>query len=109
MGRIAVNSDPAKHGDALRLRFTVNGTPISGVFQAPGGKNSTFSIPSGTVAFTVDECSWEEQGFPLAPGEEIALVCKQTKEGDCCEVAIPVEDAAVAKRDASSNKDDNLK
>jgi hypothetical protein len=97
MGRVAVNSDPNKHGDALRFRFRVNGTAISGVFQAPGGKNSTFAIPSGTVAFTVDECGWEEQGFPLAAGEEITLSCKQTGDGDCCEVSIPVEDE-VAKQ-----------
>ena len=98
IGRVVVNSDPVKHGDALRLRFTVNGTKVSGVFQAPGGKSSTFSIPAGTVMFTVDECDGEEQGFPLAAGEEIAMSCKLTREGDCCEIAIPVEDEKPVKK-----------
>jgi hypothetical protein len=97
IGRVAINSDPKSHGESLRFRFLVNGTPISGVFQAPGGKTSTFSLPSGTVTFTIDECSWEEQGFPLASGEEIPLVCKRTNDGDCCEVAIPVDEATAAK------------
>jgi hypothetical protein len=99
IGRVAINSDPKSHGESLRFRFLVNGTPISGVFQAPGGKTSSFSLPSGTVTFTIDECSWEEQGFPLASGEEIPLVCKRTNDGDCCEVAIPADEATAAKEE----------
>ena len=106
IGRVAVSSDPLKHGEALRFRFRVNGTAISGVFQAPGGKNSTFAIPSGTVAFTIDECGWEEQGFPLGAGEEIALSCKLMGDGDCCEVAIPVEEET-AKQERHGKRSDS--
>lgn len=91
--RIIVTSDPAKHGDAIHFRFAVNAVPISGVFVAPGGQSTTFTIPVGTVHFTVDECEWEPQGFELLPDEEMPVACKLIKEGDCCEVAIPVEEA----------------
>lgn len=104
MGRVAVRSDPEKHGEALRFRFVVNGNPISGVFQAPGGRSSTFAIPSGTVAFTVDECEWEEQGFPLAAGEEMALECKLSSEGDCCGVALPEVEEPEPKKQAHQGK-----
>jgi hypothetical protein len=96
--RIIVASDPTKHGDSLHFRFLVNGVPISGVFVAPGGQTSTFTIPVGTVHFTIDECEWETQGFELAPDEEMPIACKLTKEGDCCEVAIPVEEASPKKK-----------
>jgi hypothetical protein len=94
--RIIVTSDPAKHGDFIHFRFAVNAVPISGVFVAPGGQSTTFTIPVGTVHFTVDECGWETQGFELLPDEEIPIACKLTKEGDCCEVAIPVEETPKA-------------
>lgn len=94
---VVVSSDPAKHGASLNFRFLVNSVPISGVFVAPGGQTTTFTIPVGTVHFTVDECEWEAQGFELAPGEDMPISCKLTKEGDCCEVAIPVEDDKPAK------------
>jgi hypothetical protein len=90
--RIIVTSDPAKHGDFLHFRFAVNAVPISGVFVAPGGQTTTFTVPVGTVHFTVDECEWETQGFELAPDEELPIACKLTKEGDCCEVAIPTDE-----------------
>lgn len=95
--RITVSSDPAKHGDSLHFRFLVNNVPISGVFVAPGGQSTTFTIPIGTVHFTVDECEWEAQGFELGPDEEMPISCKLAKDGDCCEVAIPVEDKSSAK------------
>lgn len=95
--QIVVTSDPAKHGDFLHFRFLVNATPISGVFVAPGGRTTTFTIPVGTVHFTVDECEWEAQGFELAADEDIPISCKLTKEGDCCEVAIPVENEKPSK------------
>jgi hypothetical protein len=95
--RIIVTSDPKKHGDSLHFRFLVNNVAISGVFVAPGGQSTTFTIPVGTVHFTVDECEWEVQGFELAPNEEMPIACKLTKEGDCCEVAIPVDEAEKQK------------
>jgi hypothetical protein len=95
--RIVVTSDAKSHGDALHFRFLVNNVPISGVFVAPGGVSTTFTIPVGTVHFTVDECEWETQGFELLPDEEMPIACKLTKEGDCCEVAIPVEDTPKKK------------
>lgn len=94
---VIVTSDPAKHGDSLHFRFLVNASPISGVFVAPGGQTTTFTIPVGTVHFTVDECEWEAQGFELVADEDIPIACKLTKEGDCCEVAIPVENEKPAK------------
>lgn len=95
--RILVSSDPDKHGDSLHFRFLVNNVPISGVFVAPGGQSTTFTIPVGTVHFTVDECEWETQGFELLPEEEMPIACKLTNEGDCCEVAIPVEEGPKKK------------
>ena len=96
--RIVVTSDPLKHGDSLHFRFRVNNVPISGVFAAPGGQTATFTIPIGTVHFTVDECEWEAQGFELSPDEELPIACKLTKEGDCCEVAIPVDEPPQKKQ-----------
>jgi hypothetical protein len=61
------------------------------VFSAPGGQVSTFTIPVGTVHFTVDECEGDAQGFELGPDENIPIHCEMTTEGDCCEVAIPDE------------------
>jgi hypothetical protein len=90
--RILVTSDSDNHVHSLHFRFFVNAVPISGVFVAPGGQSTTFMIPVGTVHFTVDECEWEAQGFELAPDEEIPISCKLAKEGECCEVAIPVQD-----------------
>lgn len=94
---IVVTSDPSRHGDSLHFRFLVNATPISGVFVAPGGRTTTFTIPVGTVHFSVDECEWEAQGFELVADEDIPISCKLTKEGDCCEVAIPVENEKSGK------------
>jgi hypothetical protein len=101
---IVVSSDPNKHGDSLHFRFLVNNVPISGVFVAPGGQSTTFTIPIGTVHFTVDECDWEAQGFELSPEEELPIACKLTKEGDCCEVAIPVEETPKATPKQGSRK-----
>jgi hypothetical protein len=95
--RIVVTSDPEKHGEFLHFRFAVNAIPISGVFVAPVGQTTTFTIPVGTVHFTIDECEWETQGFELGPDEEMPIACKLTKEGDCCEVAIPVEETPKKK------------
>ena len=89
--RVTVTSHPTKHGDALHFRFLVNAIPISGVFSAPGGQVSTFTIPVGTVHFTVDECEGDTQGFELGPDEDVPIKCELTTDGDCCEVAIPVE------------------
>ena len=90
-GRVVVTSHPTKHGDALHFRFVVNSVPTSGVFSAPGGQTSTFTIPVGTVLYTVDECEGEPQGFELGADENMPISCELTKEGDCCDVAIPVE------------------
>ncbi|HMA95321.1 MAG TPA: hypothetical protein VKP30_21680 [Polyangiaceae bacterium] len=92
--RVVASSDPNKHGHSLHFRFLVNGTPISGVFVVPGGQTATFSIPVGTVHFSVDECAWDPQGFDLAPDEEMPISCKLGKEGDCCEVAIPDDESS---------------
>lgn len=93
--RVVVTSDPNKHGASLHFRFLVNGSPISGVFVVPGGQSATFTIPVGTIHFSVDECEEAEpQGFDLAPDEEMPISCKLGKDGDCCEVAIPVEETA---------------
>ncbi len=89
--RVTITSNPTKHGDALHFRFLVNAVPISGVFSAPGGQVSTFTIPVGTVHFTVDECEGDTQGFELGPDEDIPIHCELTTEGDCCEVAITVD------------------
>ena len=89
--QVVVTSHPSKHGDALHFRFVVNAVPISGVFSAPGGQTSTFTIPVGTVQFTVDECEGDAQGFDLLPDESMPIKCELTTDGDCCEVAIPVE------------------
>lgn len=92
--RVVASSDQKKHGHSLHFRFLVNGTPISGVFVVPGGQTATFSIPVGTVHFSVDECEWEPQGFELAPDEEMPISCKLGNEGDCCEVAIPDDESS---------------
>lgn len=90
--QVVVTSNPKKHGDALHFHFFVNTIPISGVFSAPGGETSTFTIPVGTVQFTVDECEGDTQGFPLEPDASVPISCALTKDGDCCEVAYPVEE-----------------
>ena len=96
-GSVLVQSDPEQHGPSLNLRFAVNGLTMDGVFSLPGGKTYTFSIPAGTVTFTVDECSAGEGGFELEPGGQMKLVCKLTDDGDCCDAVIddppPAEDA----------------
>ncbi len=87
--QVVVTSHPSKHGDALHFHFEVNSVPISGVFSAPGGQTSTFTIPVGTVRFTVDECEGDVQGFELSADAKMPIQCELTTEGDCCEVAIP--------------------
>jgi hypothetical protein len=89
--QVVVASHPTKHGDGLHFHFEVNSVPISGVFSAPGGQTSTFTIPVGTVRFTVDECEGDVQGFELSADEKMPIKCELTTEGDCCEVAIPAE------------------
>ena len=96
--QVVVTSHPTKHGEALHFRFVVNSVPISGVFSAPGGQTSTFTIPVGTVHFTVDECEGDTQGFELSPDENMPIKCEMTTEGDCCEVAIPVEPKSKKQR-----------
>jgi hypothetical protein len=90
--QVVVTSNPKKHGDALHFHFFVNSIPISGVFSAPGGESSTFTIPVGTVQFTVDECEGDTQGFPLEADASVPISCELTTDGDCCEVAYPVEE-----------------
>ncbi|HEY5959608.1 MAG TPA: hypothetical protein VIV60_23800 [Polyangiaceae bacterium] len=106
---VIVSSDPNKHGDSIHFRFLVNNVPISGVFVVAGGKSTTFTIPVGTVHFTMDECEWEAQGFELAPDEDLPISCKLTKEGDCCEVAIPVEESAKESSKKSSRQAPNTR
>jgi hypothetical protein len=96
--QVVVTSNPDKHGESLHFRFTVNTTPISGVFSAPGGQTTTFVIPAGTVYFTVDECENDTQGFELQPDESMPISCELTTEGDCCWVAIPDDDKPKAKK-----------
>lgn len=103
--RVVVSSDPGKHGASLHFKFLVNASPISGVFVVPGGQTATFTIPVGTVHFSVDECEEAEpQGFDLAPDEEIPISCKLGKDGDCCEVAIPVDESAETSKPPKKSK-----
>ena len=99
-GSVLVVSDPEQHGSGVTLRFVVNGVTIDGVFSVPGGKTYTFSLPSGTVTFTVDECNAGEGGFDLEPGGNMKILCKLTDDGDCCDAVIddppPPEDAEEA-------------
>jgi len=83
---VIVISNPKKHGDALHFQFTVNSVAMSGVFSAPGGQTSTFTLPTGSVQFTVDECKGDPQYFDLAAGEKVSLNCELTTDGDCCDV-----------------------
>lgn len=92
---VVVSAGPVNQ--SLHFRFLVNGIPISGVFVAPSEQTTTFTIPVGTVHFTVDECTWEAQGFELAPDEDMPVSCKASKEGACCEVAIPIEQETSGK------------
>jgi hypothetical protein len=98
--RVQVSSDPTKHGDSIHFRFLVNNQPISGVFVVAGGQSTTFTLPVGTVHFTTDECEWEAQGFELLADEVMPISCKLTKEGDCCEVAIPDDEQPKPKPNA---------
>jgi hypothetical protein len=84
--QVLVVSNPTSHGDALHFQFQVNSVAISGVFSAPGGQNSTFTLPMGSVQFTLDECKGDPQYFELGADEKITLNCELTTEGDCCEV-----------------------
>ena len=81
---VLVVSDPSKHGDTLHFQFTVNSVVLSGVFSAPGGQSSTFTLPTGSVQFTVDECRGDAQYFDLNADEKVTIKCELTTEGDCC-------------------------
>ena len=84
---VIVVSNPKQHGDALHFRFIVNSVAISGIFSAPGGQTSTFSLPTGSVQATVEECKGDPAYFELAAGEKVTLNCEMTTDGDCCDVA----------------------
>ena len=83
---VIVVSNPAKHGEVLHFQFTVNAVAISGVFSAPGGQTSTFTLPTGSVQFTVEECKGDPQYFELT-SEKVTVNCELTTDGDCCDVA----------------------
>ncbi len=85
---VIVVSNSKKHGDALHFQFTVNSVAISGIFSAPGGQTSTFTLPTGSVQFTVEECKGDAQYFELAAGEKVTVNCELTTDGDCCDVAV---------------------
>ncbi len=95
---VIVVSNSKNHGEALHFQFTVNSVAISGVFSAPGGQTSTFTLPTGSVQFTVEECKGDAQYFELAADEKISLNCELTTDGDCCDVAIPVEPKSKKQR-----------
>jgi hypothetical protein len=84
--QVTIVSDPSSHGEALHFKFVVNSVTISGVFSAPGGQTSTFTLPTGSVQFTIDECKDEPQYFELAADTPATLKCEMTTEGDCCYV-----------------------
>lgn len=87
--RVIVVSNPASHGEALHFQFVVNSVAISGVFSAPGGQSSTFTLPTGSVRATLDECRGDPVYFELGVDDKVTLNCELTTEGDCCELASP--------------------
>ena len=91
--QVVVVSNPSSHGEMLHFQFVVNSVTLSGVFSAPGGQTSTFTIPTGSVQVTLEECKGDPQYFDLGADEKVTLKCELTTDGDCCDVA----DAAPAK------------
>ena len=85
--QVLVVSNPSSHGEVLHFQFVVNSVSLSGVFSAPGGQSSTFTIPTGSVQVTLEECKGDPQYFELAADEKVTLKCELTTDGDCCEVA----------------------
>ncbi len=83
-GRVIVNSDPKRHGDEIHFDFSVNGTRMDGVFVVPGGQSFTFTLPGGTVSYSVQECGGKGGGFELEAGGEFTLECHKSGGGDCC-------------------------
>jgi hypothetical protein len=81
---VIVVSEPSSHGDSLHFHFVVNSVAMSGVFSAPGGQTSTFTLPTGSVQFTIDECKGDAQYFELQPDTKVTLKCEMTREGECC-------------------------
>jgi hypothetical protein len=86
-GRVIVKSDPKRHGDEIHFDFSVNGTRMDGVFVVPGGQTFTFTLPGGTVSYSVAECGGRGGGFELEAGSEMTLTCHKGGGGDCCGVA----------------------
>jgi len=84
--QVIVVSNPSSHGEALHFQFVVNSVAISGVFSAPGGQTSTFTLPTGQVQFTLDECKAGPDYFELAPDTRVTLNCEMTTDGECCEM-----------------------
>ena len=85
--QVVVVSNPSSHGEMLHFQFVVNSVSLSGVFSASGGQTSTFTIPTGSVQVTLEECKGDPQYFELAADEKVTLKCELTTDGDCCEVA----------------------
>jgi hypothetical protein len=100
-GRVVVKSDPKRHGDEINFDFSVNGTRMDGPFRAPGGQTFTFSLPAGTVSYSVAECGGRGGGFELEADAEVTLTCYKRGGGDCCGVApkeVPGAKAAGGKK-----------
>ena len=85
--QVVVVSNPSSHGEMLHFQFVVNSVSLSGVFSAPGGQTSTFTIPTGSVQVTLEDCKGDPQYFELVADEKVTLKCELTTDGDCCEVA----------------------